>query len=616
MKTLVHELRAGRLDLDDLGDEVGQWEGNQLADLWERLIARETGTPSRSLLQLIPGLAARRHLEPLMRAASHPHPIVRRSCLNALATLGDDTGETALLLGLEDEDASVRLAALRGLMRIRSSTRTLRPVLIRLLDDPDPAVRCEAAVSAGDAGEAVIRSMLRSADKDQAIAAFRCAPEQALDTVLERVEDPDPEVRAAALECIARTSPAPPFDFEALTGISDDENPQVRRAGVMLLANIDEPDAAFTLAGKLGDSSEAVRFAAETVLGSLGEGGIHAVEPFLHANNERTVNSALRAIRNTELPIAREVLRGEFRRRVREAWRDVAAFRLLEFDDGIAKRFLATAITDDLVRNRRIAFTILELLEDRNVVRRIERSLHLATGRSRGDALEILSHMGDREAASLLVLLHEAGPIEDRIPTASEIVSLPSDANSAIAIAEDSENTWIAMAARAVVSAETTTPKEGSLMERLLALKQVPLFSQLSLEQLEAVQRTSVEVEYLTNETIMREGERGGDLYLLIDGRVRVYKGYRTASQTLLSTMTAVSYFGEMAAIDDRPRSATVVAAERSRMLRLDGESLKELIRQMPEISFEILLNLTARVRNAERKLAEMKESANRTATT
>jgi CRP-like cAMP-binding protein len=60
-----------------------------------------------------------------------------------------------------------------------------------------------------------------------------------------------------------------------------------------------------------------------------------------------------------------------------------------------------------------------------------------------------------------------------------------------------------------------------------------------------------------------------------------------------------------MAALDDEPRSATVVAAQRSRMLCLAGESLKDLIRQMPEISFQIMRVLTARVRRAERRLTE-----------
>jgi type IV pilus assembly protein PilB len=69
--------------------------------------------------------------------------------------------------------------------------------------------------------------------------------------------------------------------------------------------------------------------------------------------------------------------------------------------------------------------------------------------------------------------------------------------------------------------------------------------------------------------------------------------------------MEAVAYFGEMAALVDEPRSATVVARERSRLLALDGGSLKELIHQMPEIAFEIFRVLNARVRSAERDLLE-----------
>jgi HEAT repeat protein len=388
-----------------------------------------------------------------------------------------------------------------------------------------------------------------------------------------------------------------------------EDHPQVRRAGVLLLANVDDPDAVFALAGTLGDSSDGVQFAAETVLGSLGEAGIHAVEPLLRAHSERIANSALRAVAATQLPLAREVLKGEFRHRVRELWVSVAASRHLPAADGIASHFLAAAVADDIMRNRRFAFSILELLEDRNVARKVEKSLHSSSPRDRGDALEVLSHMGDREAASLLVLAHETGPVEDRLPAVSEIIELPADPVSALAVLSDSENGWLAMAAGAVGSAGTRTREEASLMERLLALKQIPLFSQLSLEQLEAVQRISSEVEYLANETIMREGDRGGDLYLLIDGMVTIFKDYRTPNETMLSKVSAISYFGEMAAIDDRPRSATVVASERSRLLRLDGESLKDLIRQMPEISFEIMLILTARVRSAEKRLAEMKES-------
>ena len=46
MKYLVDELRAGRLDLADLGDELGGWETSRLAELWEQLLSESRGRPS------------------------------------------------------------------------------------------------------------------------------------------------------------------------------------------------------------------------------------------------------------------------------------------------------------------------------------------------------------------------------------------------------------------------------------------------------------------------------------------------------------------------------------------------------------------------------------------
>ncbi len=141
-------------------------------------------------------------------------------------------------------------------------------------------------------------------------------------------------------------------------------------------------------------------------------------------------------------------------------------------------------------------------------------------------------------------------------------------------------------------------------MERLLALRQISLFSHLSLEQLEAVHRVSTEVEYLSDEVIVREGEQGDRLFLLLEGRVRVLKNYRSQNETLLNEFSALGYFGEMAILDGKSRSASIVTSERSRVLRLDGDRLRELLIQIPEISFEIFRVLTSRIREAEARLA------------
>ena len=143
---------------------------------------------------------------------------------------------------------------------------------------------------------------------------------------------------------------------------------------------------------------------------------------------------------------------------------------------------------------------------------------------------------------------------------------------------------------------------EEAIMERLLALKEVPLFKNLSLDQLEAVHQITKEVEYLPGEVILKQGDRGDELYMLLEGRVRIFTNYGTPNEDEKGEQRAVSAFGEMAVLHDGERTATVVAAERSHLLCLDGNSLRELLMQMPEISLEMFRVLVKRVRIAEDK--------------
>ena len=140
-------------------------------------------------------------------------------------------------------------------------------------------------------------------------------------------------------------------------------------------------------------------------------------------------------------------------------------------------------------------------------------------------------------------------------------------------------------------------------MERLLALKEIPLFKNLSLDQLEAVHQITKTVEYLPGEVILKQGERGDELYLLIEGRVRIFINRGLPSEVERPEQRAVSSFGEMAVLHDGRRLATVVAADRSHLLRLDGNSLRELLMQMPEISLEMFRVLVERVRKAEKPI-------------
>jgi HEAT repeat protein len=603
--SLVAQLRSGRLDLADVQGVIGNWEASRLAVLWEQLLSEEGGRPSRSLLQLVPELVSRGIVSPLVRAASHPSPEVRRTSLNALVTAGREIGLGPVALALDDPDAGVRLAALRGLVRLRADPEFLGSRVRDLLEDPDPQVRAEAARQAGEPGLARLAEMIRQPDREVAVAALSVASEPLLPAVLERARDPEPAIRAAALECLARVAPAPPLECAEVLEELASPDPRVRRAAVLLLANLNKDEAQAGLSTALADLAPEVQFAAESVLGSLGDAAIETVLPQLRSERERAVEAALRVVAASGAERARELLSGELRHRVSRLWYHQVALQHLPEDEGLGARFLRSAHEDAARRNRRFAFRILGLLDNPAIIGRVEKALRFGGGRVRADALEVLSNLGDRESSSLLVAMHEEGSLEERARSVAGLLDLPEDFQRVAADSLRDEVGWIRLGARAIDGAPGVAPEEAEKMERLLALKQVPLFATLSLDQLEAVHQITREASYLGGELIVREGDPGGELYLLLEGTVQAWKSFGTPQARRLNTISAISYFGEMAILDDEPRSATVVAEGRAHLLSLDGRSLKDLIHQMPEISFEIFRELTSRVRAAEKRLAE-----------
>jgi CRP/FNR family cyclic AMP-dependent transcriptional regulator len=104
---------------------------------------------------------------------------------------------------------------------------------------------------------------------------------------------------------------------------------------------------------------------------------------------------------------------------------------------------------------------------------------------------------------------------------------------------------------------------------------------------------------------MMRQGDPGEELYVLLEGEARAYRNFGTDAQIYLSTMRPVSYIGEIAILDQAARSATVQVSEDARLLTLGAEPFRELIIQTPEISFEVFRVLTERIRTAERRDSE-----------
>ncbi|MDJ0830505.1 MAG: cyclic nucleotide-binding domain-containing protein [Desulfobacterales bacterium] len=134
-------------------------------------------------------------------------------------------------------------------------------------------------------------------------------------------------------------------------------------------------------------------------------------------------------------------------------------------------------------------------------------------------------------------------------------------------------------------------------------LASVTLFSHLKDRDLRRLAKKCEYCFFKPDEVIITEGERDGRLFMLIDGKACVYKGYGSKQEKLLRTLEPPAYFGEIALIDDWVRTATVVAKGDVKAFSLDQWNLRQEIKKYPVIAIELMQMLNRRLLALEKNL-------------
>lgn len=117
-------------------------------------------------------------------------------------------------------------------------------------------------------------------------------------------------------------------------------------------------------------------------------------------------------------------------------------------------------------------------------------------------------------------------------------------------------------------------------IEKVLILKSVPIFSSVPESQLVDLATIAETVEYDAGEIIMNQGDLGTSMYIVVDGKVRIFNKDKE-----LAEHGKRAVFGELAALDPEPRAASVQAIEDCTLMRLDGESLYDLMSGNKEVT-------------------------------
>jgi nucleotide-binding universal stress UspA family protein len=136
-------------------------------------------------------------------------------------------------------------------------------------------------------------------------------------------------------------------------------------------------------------------------------------------------------------------------------------------------------------------------------------------------------------------------------------------------------------------------------------LAQAPLFAALNQEDRGHLGETARIRTYQPGELIVREGDTATGCFIIASGEVEVVRGEHSAHPIVLTTLGAGEFFGEMAVIDDHPRSASVRALEATECVALGRAEFLETLQRRPQIAVQMLPVLVRRLRLADARASE-----------
>ena len=568
-------------------------------------------------------------------------PEVRAAAAHAYAHVANEDAVDALAPLLDDGRREVRAEALSSLLGHGGFEGALvgGARIVTLLVSPNAADRCDAARALGHlgkGGQRRLRPLLTDADAKVRAAAARAAASvkdvRLVPLLLPLLEDAKAS-RAATGALAAMGAPAVPALVEAL-----DDTTRPRATHLILprvLKGIPAEASYAALRARVGVSDSHVRLRILAAMAGIRRAGGRAPE-------------SASAVRDW---LAHEMLHTA---RMLAGWE---AAQLRARSD-----LLDAAITFRAERGTRRILRILELRYDQGALRLVRE--RLSDGSRRANALEVLDTLIEPSIRRIVMPWFDEGPVLERVarcgldvgPIAAPVAFLsmqcrhPNPYVGAVALdalarsANDAVLTELTVAEarhglgsreplvrEAAIfallrceSAETHVLPESdpdpvvsralrlaragrgeedadvySTLEKLVLLRASPVFGGIEGEDLAPLARIAEHMTLAPGEAAFAEHDVADALYVIIRGRVNIHRGDES-----LASLGPGEPFGEMAALDGSPRSATATATEDTELLRIGSDEFYEVLHEQVEIAEGIIRTLIARLRVADVALA------------
>lgn len=554
----------------------------------------------------------------------HDNPRIRAAALKALLGSGDGVVERVALAALDDDDSEVRHSAALTLARslaetVQATSPELRAEIIDNIaprlsaDDTDVALqaeyltmlhRLEHAESANER-KRVLAALLAAESIEERTAGINVVRhlglETSYDTVVDNLRHVHPMVRESAVRTVGRFG---------------------RRDGcVALMEALADPDP------------DVVKEAITGLQAAAPHHGLFLVEGLSDAPTKQW-EGLIRSLANADEDGVAPILLEDCRARLLEANRYLVIRQMLAAldDDSGAAALLIDQLDLEERTRRDAAISLLGQLGDVDVVAGLVERMNDDVPGARDNAIELLENIGNRALLEpLLPLLTDDD--EERLSNARHLSGWNNGnaptIEQALACVVRSPDPWTQLAgvwaARAlgydnalnelrddapdfvkeILGMETDTDGASggqplTSMEKITFLKGSPFFEALPLEELYHIAQSVQEETVPEGTTVIEQDSLGDKMYIVVTGKLEVRR-FDDGDETgvAVAEMGDKQVFGDMALLDDEPRSASVIALSECRLLSLQRDDLSRILRRYSSIALSMMRILSRRLRRS-----------------